>query len=58
MEYKVILVDATESLVERPKNAKTVLFGEEKATHTENANTGEPQGRGDYLPGLCEWEKT
>ncbi len=42
MEYEVILVDATESPVERPKKAKTVLFGEEKAAHTENANAGEP----------------
>ncbi len=40
------------------KKAKTVLFGEEKTAHTENANAGKPQGWGDNLPGLCEWEKT
>jgi len=58
MEYEMILVDVTESPIERPKKAKTVLFGEEKAAHTENANAGKPQGWRDYLPGLCEWEKT
>jgi len=40
MEYEVILVDATESPVERPKKAETILFWEEKAAHTEDANAG------------------
>ena len=31
VEYKVILVDATESPIERPKKAKAILFRKEKA---------------------------
>ncbi len=58
MEYEVILVDATESPIERPKKAKTVLFQEAKAAYIENTAVGEPQGRGNYLPGLREWEET
>lgn len=34
MKYEVILIDATESPIERPKKkAKAFLFGEEEATH-------------------------
>lgn len=34
-EYEVILVDATESPIERPKKkAEAVLFGQEEAAHT------------------------
>ena len=56
MEYEVILVGATESPIERPKKAKTVLFWEEKAAHTEGPNVGEPQEWRDYLSGLCQRE--
>ena len=31
MEYEVVLIDATESPIERPKKAKAVLFREQKA---------------------------
>ena len=30
-EYEVILVDATKSLIERPKKAKAILLGKEKS---------------------------
>jgi hypothetical protein len=33
VDYEVILVDATESPIERPKKTKTLLLGEEKATY-------------------------
>ncbi len=36
-EYEVVLIDAAESPVERPKKAKAVLFREEKAAHTKDA---------------------
>ena len=40
MEYEVILVDATESPIERPKKAKTILFWEEKAAYTKGPDFG------------------
>ena len=53
MEYEVILVDATESPIERPKKAKTVLFRKEKVAHPEDPNVGQSQEWRDYLSGLC-----
>ena len=58
MKYEVILVDATESPIERPKKAKTVLFWKEKTAYTENPDVGESQERRDYLSGFCQREKT
>ena len=40
MEYEVILVDATESPIERPKKAKGILFRKEKAAHAKDADFG------------------
>ena len=40
MGYEVILVDATESPIERPKKANTILFREEKAAHTKDTDFG------------------
>ena len=40
MGYKVILVDATESPIERPKKTKTILFREEKAAHAKDTAFG------------------
>ena len=45
MECEVILVDATESPIERPKKTETVLFRKEKATHTKDPNAGKSQKR-------------
>jgi len=36
MEYEVILIDVTETPVERPKRGKILLFREEKATYTKD----------------------
>ena len=57
VEYEVILVDATESPIERPKKAKAVLFWKEETAHTENPDVGESQERRDHLSGLCQWEE-
>ena len=38
MRYEVILVDATESPIERPKKAKTILFRKEKATYPKDTD--------------------
>ena len=35
-EYEIILVDATETPIERPKKTKTVLLRKEKKTHIKN----------------------
>ena len=40
MEYEAILVDATESPIERPKKAKAILFRKEKAAHAKDADFG------------------
>ena len=37
--YEVILIDATETPIERPKKkAKTILFGEEKTAHDQKSS--------------------
>jgi hypothetical protein len=38
MEYDVVLIDATETPIERPKKAETLLFREEEKAHTEESN--------------------
>ncbi len=58
MEYEVILVDATESPIERPKKAKTGLFREEKASYLKNTIADKPERWANYLLGLCQWEET
>ena len=36
-EFDVVLIDATETPIERPKKTKVLLFGQEEAAHPENA---------------------
>jgi hypothetical protein len=49
VEYEVVLIDATETPIERPKKAKALLFREEEKAHSE-----EPGGRGQEKPtNLC-----
>ena len=38
MAYDVILIDATETPIERPKKAKTLLLREEEKTYLKNTN--------------------
>ena len=47
MGCEVILVDATETPVERPKKTAQALFGQEKAALRENAGSGEEIRRAD-----------
>ena len=35
-EYEIILVDATETPIERPKKTKTILLRKEKEAYTKN----------------------
>jgi hypothetical protein len=34
--FDIVLIDATETPIERPKKTKAILFGKEEAAHTEN----------------------
>ncbi|SPR13181.1 IS5 family transposase ISOt6 [Orientia tsutsugamushi] len=38
--YEVVLIDATESPIERPKKTKILLFRKEEKAYTKNSNSG------------------
>ncbi|KJV56586.1 hypothetical protein OTSKATO_0229 [Orientia tsutsugamushi str. Kato PP] len=41
MNYEVVLIDATETSIERPKKTKILLFRkEEENAYTKNSNSG------------------
>lgn len=40
MDYEVVLVDATESPIERPKKTKVILFRKKEKTYFKNPNSG------------------
>lgn len=48
--YEVVLIDATETPVQRPKKAGPVLLRQEKAPHAEDAARCRPGDEQDYLP--------
>jgi len=55
-DYEVVLVDATETPIERPKKTAEVLFRQEKAAHYKNAGgrmQAEPE---DNMHGVCKRE--
>jgi len=52
MDCEVVLVDATETPIERPKKTAQALFGQEEAARRENAGGGEEIRRADSLPGF------
>lgn len=54
MEYEVVLIDATESPIERPKKAKAVLFREEKEAYTKDSAVRQPSDRGDHCAGILQ----
>jgi hypothetical protein len=39
-KYEIVLIDATESPVERPKKTKKILFWKEKKTHLKDTGGG------------------
>ncbi|SPR06213.1 transposase [Orientia tsutsugamushi] len=39
MNYEVVLIDATESPIERPKKTKILLFMKEEKAYTKNSNS-------------------
>ncbi|KJV75010.1 IS5 family transposase ISOt6 [Orientia tsutsugamushi] len=40
MNYEVVLIDATETPIERPKKTKILLFRKEEKAYTKNSNSG------------------
>ncbi|KJV70144.1 DDE superendonuclease family protein, partial [Orientia tsutsugamushi str. UT76] len=40
MNYEVVLIDATESSIERHKKTKILLFRKEEKAYTKNSNSG------------------
>jgi len=56
MDCEVVLVDATETPIERPPKTAQALFGQEEAARRENAGRGEEIRRADSLPGFRLWE--
>ena len=49
MEYDVILIDATETPIERPKKTKTFLLREEEKAPLKDAACNEQGHKKDYL---------
>ncbi|SPM44500.1 transposase [Orientia tsutsugamushi] len=39
MNYEVVLIDATETPIERPKKTKILLFRKEEKSYTKNSNS-------------------
>ncbi|SPR14382.1 transposase [Orientia tsutsugamushi] len=39
MNYEVVLIDATETSIERPKKTKILLFRKEEKAYTKNSNS-------------------
>lgn len=56
VEYDIVLVDATETPIERPKKTKTLLLGKEKATYAEEPDSRRQKEPTDYLYSICEWQ--
>ncbi len=56
VEYDVVLIDATETPIERPKKAKALLFREEENTHTEEPNCGRQEESTNHLYSIYKWE--
>ena len=47
-EIEIILVDVTESPIERPKKTKKILFGQKEKTHNKDSYCRKQSQRGDY----------
>ena len=58
VEYEVLLVDATETPIERPKKTKEILLRKEKTSYHKNANIDKSRNRGDYLFGVRKMESS
>ena len=58
IEYDVVLIDATETPIERPKKkAKTLLLREEKATHAKKSGCCKQEQPANHLYSICQWKE-
>ncbi len=57
MEYEVLVIDATETPVERPKKAKTILFRKEEKAQYKNTNDRRKEEQKDHLYVFFKWQK-
>lgn len=57
MDYEVVLVDATESPIERPKKTKVLLFGEKEKTHIKNPNSNRQENKTSNMYEFFQWQK-
>jgi hypothetical protein len=55
-DFEVVLVDATESPIERPKKTAPALLRQEKAARFENTGHSQQSGRQGSLPCVCQRE--
>ncbi len=55
VEYEVVLIDATESPIERPKKTKALLFREKEKTHVKDTNYCRQKTKENYLHKFFEW---
>lgn len=49
VEYEIVLIDATETAIERPKKTKAFLFRQKEATYTKNTAYSVQEEKGNYL---------
>lgn len=55
---EVVLIDATEQPIERPKKTAQALQREEKAAYSENTSDCEPKNTLHSCDRLCDWQPT
>jgi len=53
-EIEVLVVDVTETPIERPKKTAAILLRQEETAYAPVASRGEPVNRSNYLHGFCE----
>jgi hypothetical protein len=54
--YEIVLIDATESPIERPKKTKTLLFGQKEKTYFKDTNYRRKKTKGNYLYQFFQWK--
>ena len=57
-EIEIVLVDVTESPVERPKKTTGMVLGEKEAAHHQNTADRQPENERNYLYGSCGRQHT
>ena len=58
VEYEVILVDATETPIDRPQKTEKILLRKEKTSHLKNSDVDKSWKRKNYLFGVRKRERS